>query len=127
MFRSPQINLYVADVPRSVGFYQRLGFAETFRTPAAGTPIHVEMVLDGFRIGLADVRSARADHGLDVRTDGNAIELCLWTDDVDGAFERLLSLGATSMATPHDWLDRLRVGWVADPDGNPIELVAERV
>ncbi len=126
MFRSPQVNLYVADVPRSVSFYRSLGFAETFRTPAEGTPIHVELVLDGFKIGLADVRSARADHGLTVSSDGNAAELCLWTDDTDAAYQRLLSLGATPMAAPHDWLGRLRVGWVADPDGNPIELVSER-
>jgi catechol 2,3-dioxygenase-like lactoylglutathione lyase family enzyme len=126
MFRSPQINLYVADVPLSVAFYERLGFAETFRTPAAGVPIHVELVLDGFKVGIASVASARADHDLEVSSDGNAVEICLWTDDTDAAYAALLSYGATPMAEPHDWLDRLRVAWVADPDGNPIELVHAR-
>lgn len=127
MFRSPQINRYVADVPRSVEFYAALGFAETFRTPSEGTPIHVELVLDGFKIGIADVRSARADHGLEVSADGRGIELCLWADDVDAAYEMLLGRGATSMSQPHDWLDgRLRVAWVADPEGSPVELVQRR-
>jgi catechol 2,3-dioxygenase-like lactoylglutathione lyase family enzyme len=126
VFRSPQINLYVEDVLRSVAFYERVGFTETFRTPADGAPIHVELVLDGFKIGVADVRSARADHGLDVSPDGKAIEICLWTDDADAAYAALLDAGATSMSEPHDWLGRLRVAWVADPDGNPIELVAAR-
>jgi catechol 2,3-dioxygenase-like lactoylglutathione lyase family enzyme len=124
MFRSPQINGYVEDVPRAVAFYTQLGFAETFRTPVDGVPIHVELSLDGFRLGLASVASARADHGLAVSSEGNAIEICLWTDDVDAGHARLLALGATSMSEPHDWLGgRLRVAWVADPDGNPIELV----
>ena len=59
MYRSPQINLYVADVPRSVGFYERLGFAETFRTPSEGAPIHVELVLDGFKIDPIELVQAR--------------------------------------------------------------------
>jgi glyoxylase I family protein len=127
VFRSPQINLYVDDLPRSVAFYERLGFAETFRTPVEGTPIHVELVLDGFTIGIADVVSARRDHGLDVSTDGNAMEIVVWTEDADEAHRMLLSLGADSMSEPHDWLDRrLRIAWVADPDGNPVQLVQKR-
>jgi catechol 2,3-dioxygenase-like lactoylglutathione lyase family enzyme len=81
VFRSPQINVYVEDVPRSVAFYERLGFAESFRTPVEGVPIHVELVLDGFKAGIASVASARTDHDLDVSSEGNAIEICLWTDD----------------------------------------------
>jgi hypothetical protein len=53
MFRSPQINVYVEDVPRAAAFYEQLGSVETFRTPAEGVPIHVEVVLGGFRLGLA--------------------------------------------------------------------------
>jgi catechol 2,3-dioxygenase-like lactoylglutathione lyase family enzyme len=127
MYRSPQINVYVADVLRSVRFYERLGFAETFRTPREGVPVHVELVLDGFKIGVADVASARRDHGLDVSPDGRAVEVCLWCDDTDAAYDELVAAGATSMSAPHDWLDgRLRVAWVADPDGNPVELVQAR-
>lgn len=125
MYSSPQINRYVADVSRTVAFYAALGFAETFRTPADGVPIHVELVLDGFKIGIADVASARRDHGLDVAPDGRGIEVCLWVDDTDAAYADLLSRGASSMSEPHDWLDgRLRVAWVADPEGAPIELVS---
>ena len=45
VFASPQINVYAEDVPRSVAFYEQLGFTETFRTPSAGAPIHVEPCL----------------------------------------------------------------------------------
>jgi hypothetical protein len=27
---------------------------------------------------------------------------------------------------PHDWLETLRVAWVTDPDGHPVELVQKR-
>lgn len=126
VYSSPQINLYSDDVARGAAFYERLGFVETFRTPAQGAPIHVELVLDGFKLGIADVASARRDHGLDVATEGRAAEVCLWTDDTDAAYADLLAHGATSMSEPHDWLEHLRVAWVADPDGNPVELVQRR-
>lgn len=41
-FLSVMPNLYVADVEASAAFYRdQLGGTETFRTPAAGTPVHV--------------------------------------------------------------------------------------
>ena len=126
VYSRPQINLYSEDVLRTVAFYQRLGFTETFRTPSVGSPIHVELVLDGFKLGIADVVSARRDHGLDVTTDGRSAEVCVWTTDTDAAYVDLLAHGATSMSEPHDWLADLRVAWVADPDGHPVELVQRR-
>ena len=51
--RNPAINIYSHDVMRLVGFYQRLGFRETFRTPRQGVPVHVELTLDHFTIGIA--------------------------------------------------------------------------
>jgi hypothetical protein len=30
------------------------------------------------------------------------------------------------MSAPHDWLEDLRVSWVTDPDGHPVELVQKR-
>jgi catechol 2,3-dioxygenase-like lactoylglutathione lyase family enzyme len=118
-----QTNLYSTRVEETVGFYERLGFTERFRTPREGPPIHVELELDGFTLGVADVESARRDHGLDVDAGGRGAEVCVWVDDTDGTYADLLTHGATSMSEPHDWLDRLRVAWVADPDGHPVELV----
>ena len=126
VYSRPQTNLYSADVARTVAFYERLGFAETFRTPSVGSPIHVELVLDGFKLGIADVVSAHRDHGLDVAPDGRGGEVCVWTDDTDAAYADLLAHGATSMSEPHDWLADLRVAWVADPDGHVVELVQKR-
>jgi catechol 2,3-dioxygenase-like lactoylglutathione lyase family enzyme len=121
-----QTNLYSARVQETGAFYERLGFAERFRTPTEGAPIHVELELDGFVLGIADGDSARRDHGLNVTTDGRGAEICVWVEDVDAAYLDLLAHGATPMSAPHDWLESLRVAWVTDPDGHPVELVQKR-
>jgi catechol 2,3-dioxygenase-like lactoylglutathione lyase family enzyme len=126
MFSSPAINVYSRDVLRLVAFYAGLGFRETFRTPKDGTPVHVELVLDGFTIGIASVDAAIADHGLRPDLGGRPVEIVLWSDDTDGDYARLTADGAPSLSPPHDWLSDLRLAWVADPDGNPIQLAQHR-
>jgi catechol 2,3-dioxygenase-like lactoylglutathione lyase family enzyme len=128
MFSAPQVNVYSNDVARGVAFYRELGFEETFRTPREGDPIHVELELDGFKLGVASVASARADHGLDLDlgSPGRGMEIALWVDDCDAAFSRLLEAGARPLSEPHDWLESLRVAWIADLDDNPVELVQRR-
>jgi catechol 2,3-dioxygenase-like lactoylglutathione lyase family enzyme len=57
----------------------------------------------------------------------DAAGVVLWTEDADAAFARLTAAGAQALSEPHDWLGgSLRVASVADPDGNPIELVERR-
>jgi predicted enzyme related to lactoylglutathione lyase len=126
VFGSPGINVYSRDVDRLVGFYEGLGFRETFRAPKEGAPVHVEIALDGFTIGIAAVDAAIADHGLNPNLAGRPIEIVLRTDDVDGAHARLSAEGAPSLSPPHDFHSDLRLAWVADPDGNPIRLVQKR-
>jgi catechol 2,3-dioxygenase-like lactoylglutathione lyase family enzyme len=126
-FRAPMINLYSRDLPRAVAFYLGLGFVETFRTPASGETVHVELELDGFTLGIATIEAARAHHGLRPEGEGRWIEMVLWTDDTDAALDALVAKGAPLLSPAHDFLDgKLRAAWVADPDGNPIQLVQRR-
>lgn len=125
MFRSPEVILFSSDVERSAAFYVGLGFAETFRVPAEGTPIHVDLEMDGYRIGFASMASAREDHGLDPVTVGQRGTITLWTDDTAAAYERLTSAGVPGLHGPQRWLDRLLIAWVEDPDGHPIQLVQQ--
>ncbi len=55
MFRAPQVILFSPDVPRASDFYQRLGFVETFRVSTDGEPIHVDLELDGYTLGIASM------------------------------------------------------------------------
>ncbi|HEV7648590.1 MAG TPA: VOC family protein [Actinophytocola sp.] len=128
MFSAPQITVYAKDIRRSMEFYLGLGFTEAFRYAPHGEQVHVELVLDGFRLGIADIVAARADHGLDPNLAGQAVEVVLWcTDtDTDAAFAKLTGAGAPALSAPHDWLDDLRLAWVAGPDGNPVQLAGRR-
>ena len=123
MFRRPQVILFSPDLPRAVAFYTSLGFRETFRVPVDGDPIHVDLALDGYTIGIASVASTRDDHGLDPVAEGQRAAVILWTDDVRTAYKALADAGAPALAAPHRWLERLLIAWVADPDGNPVQIV----
>jgi len=123
VFYSPQVILFSDDLPRAAAFYNGLGFVETFRTPDEGDPIHLDLSLDGYKIGIASGASTRDDHGLDPITTGQRAAVILWTDDVAGAYERLTSAGAPALKPPHQWLGRLLIAWIADPDGNPVQIV----
>lgn len=124
--RNPSINIYSQDVLRLVSFYKKLGFHETFRTPPDGTPVHVEVTLDRFTIGISSVDAAIADHGLRPDLGGRPVEIVFETNDTDRDYARLINDGAPSLSPPHDFLGHLRSAWVADPDGNPIHLVQHR-
>jgi len=43
-------------------------------------------------------------------------------DGPGGRYE-LSAAGVPALAAPHEWLGRLLIAWVADPDGNPVQLV----
>ena len=103
-FKSPQINLYSRDLLRAVAFYSKLGFIETFRTPASGEPSHIELKLDNFTLGIATIEAATDHHGLKPGDD-RGIEIVFWTDDTDAALSDLTAAGARLLALPHDFLE----------------------
>ncbi len=118
------INLYSRNLTLSLAFYTALGFRETFRTPTSGVPIHLELSLDQFRVGIAAVEAASRDHGLHPGFGSRSVEIVLWCDDTDLAVQTLMEKGAPLLSPAHDFLEgKLRAAWVADPDGNPIQLV----
>ena len=125
-FRSPQIVLFTRDITRASEFYRGAGFTEVFRTPAQGTPIHVDLELDGYRIGLATEASTRDDHGLEPAVGGQRAAVILWTDDTAAGCERLVQLGATLVKPPEPWLADLLIAWVEDPDGHLVQVVQKR-
>jgi catechol 2,3-dioxygenase-like lactoylglutathione lyase family enzyme len=126
-FSAPMINLYSRDLPRAVAFYSKLGFVETFRTPTMGTPEHIQLKLDGFTLGIATIDAAREHHALRPGGEGRWIEIVLWTDNTDAAVKSLVADGVPLLTRAHDFLEgKLRAAWIADPDGNPIQLVQRK-
>lgn len=127
MFRAPQVNFYVENIEATARFCRGLlGFTETFRTPQQGTPIHAELRLDGFTLGLATIESLRDLHGVTVAVGPPRADVVVWTDDVDAAFADLSGKGARVLSPPRDFLASLRAAWIADPEGNPVQIVMRR-
>jgi len=87
----------------------------------------IELTKDGFTLGNATLEAAKEQHGLRPGAEGRGIEIVLWTDDTDAALNALVAKGASLLSLAHDFLDgKLRAAWIADPDGNPIQLVQRR-
>ena len=123
-FRNPMINLHSRDLGRAAAFYSELGFVEAFRTPLLGAPVHIELMLDGFTLGIATMEAAKEHHNLRPGGEGRWIEIVVWTDDADAAVNALVSKGAPLLSPARDFVDgALRAAWVADPDGNPVQIV----
>ncbi|WP_051248172.1 VOC family protein [Inquilinus limosus] len=122
------VNLYVRDVEGLVAFYREAFGFETFRTPREGAPVHVELRLGAFVLGFASTAAAKAMHGLPLASEPIGPprgEIALWTEDVDSAAAALVARGARLVSPPHDFIGTLRAAWLADPEGNHIQLVAK--
>ena len=128
VFSSPMVNLYTRDLPKALAFYAGLlGFEETFRAPDPEAPDHVELRLDGVTIAVSTAEAAARVHGLEASPGSHGFQLVLWTTDVDEAYDALVAAGVASHTAPHDTGNDNRNAVVRDPDGNLVELVAERV
>ena len=128
-FTKPAINYYVENVEVVAQFYiEHFGFVEIFRTPQQGTPVHVEVTLGSFVLGIESQEAIQTLHGLPlVESRGFPhAELVLRTENVDEAYARLMEKGVVSISAPHDLLPSLRVAWISDPDGNPVRIVTRK-
>ncbi|HTZ61587.1 MAG TPA: VOC family protein [Thermoplasmata archaeon] len=116
-------NLYSNHIEESLQLYRGiLNFTETFRVPRQGSPSHVEMELGALNLGVSTVEALKRDHGLSGGGGPPRSELVLSAEHVDGAYARLRARGVPSLIPPHDVGGSRRKAWVADPDGNPIQI-----
>ena len=117
-------NLKVADLQASIDFYTKIGFPEFLRlTEKDGSPWIVYMrITDDLYIELLPGGKGRA--GDQVATGLN--HLCLTTRDIEATVAELKKLGIP-LTAPFDpaklGVDRNRGTWIADPDGNRIEIM----
>lgn len=132
-YREAMVNYYVNDVERIAAFYrENFGFVETFRTPEQGQPVHIEVRLGSFCLGLASIEAATSMHNLALHPDKPRGlprgEVAMWTDDVDAAVVALAAKGIRVISPPHNFLETppLRAAWLEDPEGNPVQIVCYR-
>lgn len=124
-FKNHLFNLYTSDIQRSLRFYRDLlGSKETFRVPRQGPPDHVEMELGSLNLAVSTLEALKRDHGLSGGGGPPRGEVVLWVSDVDDVLSWMSAQGAPTLSPPHNFVGVLRGAWVADPDGNPIQLVS---
>jgi lactoylglutathione lyase len=117
-------NLKVRDLQASIDFYTRIGFPEFLRlTETDGSPWIVYMrITDELYIELLPGGKGRA--GDEIATGLN--HLCLTTDDIEATVAELKRLGiplTASFDPAKRGVDGNRGTWIADPDGNRIEIM----
>ena len=124
-FRTPFTIVYASDVERSARFYEgAFGFERTFRWPLEGELDYAFLRLGDHGLGIGRHAVAGARVVAPAPDAPPRFELCIYTDDVDAAAERLRELGAPELLAPQDMPWHERVAYFADPDGNPIHVAA---
>jgi len=116
-FREAFPIIYVDDVEAATRFYSdNLGFEQVYRFPADGAPDFAFLKLEP--LGIAVSKRLR-------RHKGREFELCIYTDHVDAAAERLRAAGAEEVQPPADqeWGERL--AYFRDPDGHLLHVTAK--
>lgn len=123
--RFDALGVIVADIPRALAFYRRLGLEFP---DEAESEQHVEAVLPGglrFMLDAEDViRSFEPDWR---RHDGSSIGLafaCESSVDVDAVYAELTGAGYESHKEPWDAFWGMRYAQVRDPDGHVVDLFA---
>jgi glyoxylase I family protein len=118
------IAILTPDLARLEAFYtQTLGLPVVRRWDAAGI-VFVDAGGVWLELTRLDAPAGHAaphalDHGIGIN------HLALRAHDIDITYEELMRRGVRSIAAPEIFED-LRVAFLADPDGNVIELVEER-
>ncbi len=110
----------VHDMDAALAFYGHLGLKESFRLfRDDGSLMLVYLHVGGDR--FLELFPNGPEPGSGGR--GSFAHFCLMTDDLHADVERFRSLGITITSGPSLGLDNNWQAWVADPDGNRIELM----
>ncbi|MFI7149112.1 VOC family protein [Nonomuraea sp. NPDC050022] len=111
------VSFFADDVPAARDWYtELLGIEPYFARPVEGPPAYVEFRLGDYQHELGIVDRRFAPHS---RADQASGAVIYWhVDDVEAAFERLLSLGATAHDKPVERGPGFVTASVVDPFGN---------
>ena len=115
--------LACADLDASIAFYGKLGLHESFRLKRDdGSTMLVYLHVAGDRFielfpGGPDATKRAGKEAISFR------HLCLMTDDIAADVERFRAAGVAIDREVSIGRDSNRQAWIADPDGNPIELM----
>lgn len=109
------------DIDASLAFYAKLGIEESFRL------LHDDGSLMLIYLHIAGDRFIEIFPGGPTPEERNGkqsfMHICLAVDDLEATVEDLRAKGVTIDIEPKMGLDFNMQAWIADPDGNKIELM----
>ena len=114
--------VYVDDVAASVGFWQRAFGLERRLLHESGE--YAELETGATALAFAARRLAAESVGSLAEAEQGGFQLCLVTEDVEGAFERATNAGAEPVAEPAKKPWGQHVAYVRDPEGILVELAS---
>ncbi|MFE9656259.1 VOC family protein [Micromonospora sp. NPDC006431] len=116
------VSFFADDVTAAARWYaELLGIEPYFTRPIQGTPAYVEFRIGGQQHELGIIDRRFAPHPRPGEAGGAVI---YWhVDDVEAAFERLLSLGATAYEKPVQRGPGFVTASVVDPFGNILAVM----
>jgi catechol 2,3-dioxygenase-like lactoylglutathione lyase family enzyme len=121
--RAHHIAIYTRDLARLEAFYtQMLGFPVVRRWDAAGI-----IFVDAGGLWIELTRQDAPHDGTQPRALDQGVginHLAFQVADVDQVFQQLAGMGVRVLTAPADY-QNVRVAFVADPDGNVLELIAD--
>ncbi len=111
------VSFFADDVTAARAWYaELLGTEPYFVRPDQGTPAYVEFRIGDYQHELGIIDRRFAPHG---RPDQAAGAVIYWhVDDVRGAYDRLISMGATAYEEPVERGPGFVTASVIDPFGN---------
>jgi len=115
----------IADIDRSVSFYEKLGFEERRRLPIRDEALNVFMGLPGDGARLELTWNKDQDGPYEIGTGYGHIALTV--DDLDQTLEQLATVGIEPERPPYQVSEGgSRICFVRDPDEYRIELIERR-
>lgn len=118
--------IYVADVPRSIAFYEAaFGLERKFIHESS---LYGELETGGTTLAFAGLEAAEMN-GLSVMPNtpkgpAAAWEICFVTEDVPAAYERAISHGCSPVSAPSEKPWGQTVSYVRDTDGCLVEIAS---
>ncbi len=113
--------IFAERVAATAGFYEGLGFERHFQLPAEGEPGYVGLRRGRSELAVVSNEWPEQQYGASVAS-GVRFEMFVYVDAVDDVVEGLRAGGTRVLCEPADMPWGERVGYVADPDGNPVAL-----
>ena len=113
--------VYASDVEATAHFYESLDFDRHFQLPEEGEPGYVGLRRGDSEMAVVSRSWPDQQYGLPVGA-GPRFEMFVYVDDADTTIARLRDDGAGVLRPAEDMPWGERVGFVTDPDGNPVAI-----